>query len=185
MKMNKKELKKLVNYYMSLKYPIKVSEMEEGGYFIRVIDLPGCMCDVENLEDIPAEVAEAKEAWIEATLERGGEVPLPEKDGLYSGRFLVRTSKTLHRILAKRAEKEGTSLNAYVNMLLTMNSERHRTSILLSDFVVNILKKPTKIEITHKYKIIELEEDELSFPRSYRSLKRPVQWKGSKKFGRA
>jgi antitoxin HicB len=155
--MNKKKLKEMVDYYVSLKYPIKVSEMEEGGYFIEVIDLPGCMCDANTLDKIPAKVDEAKRDWIEGTLERGGQIPLPEKDELYSGRFLVRTSRTLHRILAKRASQEGTSLNAYVNILLTMNSERYRTATLLSRFMKRMLIKTMKIEVPSKYKYEDLE----------------------------
>ena len=117
--MNNEELKKQVDYYISLKYPLKVSEMESGGYFIEVIDLPGCMCDAETFKNIPAEVEKAMRAWIEGTLERGGSVPLPKKDELYSGHFIVRIPKSLHRNLALLAEQEGTSLNQLCVSLLS------------------------------------------------------------------
>ena len=152
--MNKKELKKQVSYYMSLKYPIKVSEMEEGGYFVEVIDLPGCMCDTNTLEEIPVKLEKAKKAWIEGTLERGGQVPLPKKEELYSGRFVVRIPKTLHRILSERAKQEGTSLNSYISMLLTLNSERYRTATLLWRFTTSMLQKPMKIETPYKHEEI-------------------------------
>ena len=72
-----KNIKTQIEHYMSLKYPIKVSEMEEGGYFVEVIDLPGCMCDAPTLDEIPIKLEKAKRAWIEGTLERGGQIPLP------------------------------------------------------------------------------------------------------------
>lgn len=139
--MNKRELKKRVDYYMSLKYSIKVSEMEEGGYFVKVPDLPGCMCDAPTLEELPAKLEIAKRAWIEGTLERGGQVPLPKKEDIYSGRFVVRMSKTLHRILTERAKQEGVSLNFYVSTLLTLNSERYRTATLLKHFADNLFRR--------------------------------------------
>ncbi len=155
--MNKAELKKLVDYYMSLKYPVKIEEMEEGGYFVEVIDLHGCMCDAKTLEQIPEKLNRAKRAWIEGTLERGGQVPLPKKDELYSGRFVVRIPKTLHGILVERARQEGTSLNSYICMLLTLNSERYRTAILLWRFAESILRKPMKIVVLHKHEEVKQE----------------------------
>ena len=122
--MKKKGLENMVNYYMSLKYPFKVEEMSEGGYFVKVIDLPGCMCDADTLEEIPEKLEKAKKAWIEGILERGGTIPLPKADEPYSGRFVVRMPKSLHRRLAECAEQEGVSLNSYVFNLLTYNYER-------------------------------------------------------------
>jgi antitoxin HicB len=127
--MNKEELKKLVDHYMSLKYPIKISEMEEGGYFVEVVDLPGCMCDTKTIKEIPAKIEKSKRAWLEGVLEREGQVPLPKKEEVYSGRFVIRIPKTLHKILAERAEQEGTSLNSYALMLLSFNSEKRKTTL--------------------------------------------------------
>jgi antitoxin HicB len=131
--MNKKDLKKMVDYYTSLKYPIKLKEMGEGGYFVEVLDLPGCMCDADTLEEIPIKLEKAKRAWIEGTLERGGEIPSPKSDELYSGRFVVRMAKSLHRTLSESARKEGVSLNSYVCTLLSQNYERARIQVLVDE----------------------------------------------------
>jgi predicted HicB family RNase H-like nuclease len=56
---------------------------------------------------------------LESYAEHGD--PLPPPDALpaeYSGKFLVRMPKSLHRRLAEQSEAEGVSLNAYVNMVL-------------------------------------------------------------------
>jgi predicted HicB family RNase H-like nuclease len=51
--------------------------------------------------------------WIEI-MERDG-VPLPEETAMkeYSGKFVLRTGKELHRELAIKAMHRGVSLNAY------------------------------------------------------------------------
>ena len=51
------------------------------------------------------------ELWIEAKLEGGSAVPDPMEESLYSGKFVLRISKTLHARLTMEAEKEGVSLN--------------------------------------------------------------------------
>ncbi len=41
------------------------------------------------------------------------DVPLPNSADRYSGKFVVRVPKSLHRSLAAAAEREGVSLNQY------------------------------------------------------------------------
>ena len=53
------------------------------------------------------------EGWIETKLENGFEVPKPLEENNYSGKFVLRIPKTLHKKLALAAEKEGVSLNQY------------------------------------------------------------------------
>jgi len=47
-------------------------------------------------------------------------VPLPGGDPTegYSGKWLLRTPKSLHRVLAERARQEGVSLNALAVAML-------------------------------------------------------------------
>jgi predicted HicB family RNase H-like nuclease len=53
------------------------------------------------------------EGWIETKLENGFTVPEPIGDDQYSGKFVVRLPKSLHKRLSIEAEKEGVSLNQY------------------------------------------------------------------------
>ena len=53
------------------------------------------------------------EGWIETKLENGFEVPKPLEENNYSGKFVLRIPKTLHKKLALAAEKEGVSFNQY------------------------------------------------------------------------
>jgi predicted HicB family RNase H-like nuclease len=56
--------------------------------------------------------------WLELALEDGQQIPEPEPTPEYSGKFLVRLPKSLHRSLAEAARSEGVSLNAYVTAIL-------------------------------------------------------------------
>ena len=101
-------------YYMSLRYPVQIVECEEGGYFVRIPDLPGCMTQGETIEEALANIKEAKELWLEEMVESGLPIPEPAGDREHSGRFVVRMPRSLHARLAQESEREGVSLNQYV-----------------------------------------------------------------------
>lgn len=49
--------------------------------------------------------------------EEGKPIPLPQVDNnSYSGKFVLRLTKTLHRDVSFYAEKEGTSINNIINI---------------------------------------------------------------------
>lgn len=105
--------------YLALQYPFNVVADEEGGYVILFPDLPGCMTQVESIEEISAAAEEIRTLWIETEYEEGEDIPLPSYPEEYSGKFNVRLPKSLHRTLVETAEREGVSLNQYVVMLLS------------------------------------------------------------------
>ena len=78
------------------------------------------MSDGATLEEAYANIREAMEGWIETKLEAGLAVPVPVDADKYSGKFVVRLPKTLHRRLAAEAEREGVSLNQYSLYKLSM-----------------------------------------------------------------
>jgi antitoxin HicB len=113
--------------YLRLRYPVEIVQAEEGGYFAHIPDLPGCMAQGETIEEAMRSLEDAKRAWIEVRLEDGLEVPAPhEPVEEYSGRFLMRVPKSLHRELAMRARREATSLNQYVLHLLSLGLGREQ-----------------------------------------------------------
>ena len=71
----------------------------EGGYFVKIEDLPGCYSQGETVEEAMEMIEEARKLWMESMYEEGNEIPLPSN---------------LHRELARLAVKEGVSLNQYV-----------------------------------------------------------------------
>jgi predicted RNase H-like HicB family nuclease len=104
-------------YYLALEYPYTVKP-DDGSYFIEFPDLPGCMTQVEDPAEIAALAEEIRTLWIEGEYEDGATIPEPVTKE-YSGKFVLRVPKSLHRDLAERAEREGCSLNAYVTYRLS------------------------------------------------------------------
>ena len=112
-----------IKEYMELPYNIVFRHVkDESGeyYFATVQELDGCMSDGETLEEAHANIQEAMEGWIETKLETGFPVPVPLDDKNYSGKFVLRLPKSLHKHLAIEAEKEGVSLNQYALYKLSL-----------------------------------------------------------------
>jgi antitoxin HicB len=115
-------MEKDVDYYLSLPYTIEViREPDEGdgeAWFARVLELPGCMTEADSFAELGEMIQDAMAAWIDIALEDGQTIPEPRLVDDYSGKFVVRVSRSLHRELAQRAEREGVSLNAWINQVL-------------------------------------------------------------------
>ncbi len=112
---------KTVEEYLELSYTIEVvkDETDEySGWFARVVELPGCMTQADSFEELSDMINDAMRAWIESALEDGESVPIPRSIEDYSGRFVVRIPKSLHRELVEMAERDGVSLNTFVNVAL-------------------------------------------------------------------
>jgi antitoxin HicB len=66
--------------FLSLKYPISISPEEEGGYTALIPDLPGCLTQGETLDEVIANIEEARKLWIETVYFSGKkDIPLPSK----------------------------------------------------------------------------------------------------------
>lgn len=103
-----------VKDYMKLPYTRLVQEMddESGHYFYgRILELDGCQSTGDTLEEVYQSLNEAMEGYFEVKLEHNLPIPVPGDADRYSGRFVVRLPKSLHKRLAIEAEKEGVSLN--------------------------------------------------------------------------
>jgi antitoxin HicB len=109
-------VKKDIKYYLGLNYDIKIRRLaeEEGGGWVGEIPLlPGCMSDGETVEELVANVNDAKKCWLETCLETGRPIPEPQEES-YSGQLRVRLPKSLHKALTEKAREENTSLNQYI-----------------------------------------------------------------------
>ena len=104
--------------YLAMEYPFQVIASVDGGYVIRFPDLPGCVSQTDDLAEIGAVAEEIRTLWIETEYEAGADIPLPSYLEDYSGKFNLRLPRSLHRVLAESASREGVSLNQYVTMLL-------------------------------------------------------------------
>jgi antitoxin HicB len=70
-------MNKTLEYYLSLPYSIEIIP-DEGAWFVRIKELPGCMTEVEEWDDIRPAIEDAKRLWLEVSLEHGDPIPEPE-----------------------------------------------------------------------------------------------------------
>lgn len=138
--------------YLAMQYPFKVVADPEAGYFIEYPDLPGCMTQVQRAEEIGPMAEEIRALWMETEYNRGADIPAPSASAEYSGKFVVRLPKSLHRRLAEAAELDGVSLNQFVVMLL----ERGTT---LADVQRQIKTLITQTEQAHQTELMATSAD--------------------------
>ena len=82
---------------------------------------PGLMLGGIHGDDeakVYAELCHAVEEWIAIHEADGMKLPEPTAGKDYSGKFVVRVGKDLHRELAVNALREGVSLNSYCSKVL-------------------------------------------------------------------
>jgi len=112
--MTTKTERKPLEFYLEIKYPVTITPDVTGGYVSEIEDLPGCFTQGETLEEIYANMEEARRLWLESAYEDGLDIPLPRDLEQYSGKFFIRAPKSLHRKLDQQAKREGVSLNQYL-----------------------------------------------------------------------
>ena len=111
----------LIENYLKLPYTIEVVHDQgdnTSGWFGRVVEWPGCMTQADTFAELGEMIQDAMRAWVETALEEGQDIPAPRPVENYSGKFIVRVPKSLHRELIQAAERDGVSLNSFVNVAL-------------------------------------------------------------------
>lgn len=98
---------------------------DDQGFIALAPDLPGCSAFGISKEEALRELHNAMQAWIEAAQKAGNPIPQPARRPEFSGKFMVRMSKSLHAELVAGASDEGVSLNQHV---VTLLSRRHEAS---------------------------------------------------------
>ena len=117
---------KTLNEYLALPYRMEIVEdREEGGYVVSYPDLPGCLTCGETIESAVENARDAKRVWLEAALEEGVSIPMPDSLEDYSGQFKLRLPRSLHRALAEHSQREGISMKQYCVYLLAKNDALH------------------------------------------------------------
>lgn len=92
---------------------------EEDGCYVGAC--PGLMLGGIHGNDeakVYEELCQAVEEWIAIHQQEGIPLPAATAGRDYSGKFVVRVGKDLHRELAVHALREGTSLNSYCAKVL-------------------------------------------------------------------
>ena len=103
-----------------------IAAPDTGGYVVTFPDLSGCTTHVERIDDVGPMADEIRRLWIRTEYEDDEDIPLPSYPEEYSGKFVVRLPRSLHRRMAESAGREGVSLNQYVVMLLSGGDTEQR-----------------------------------------------------------
>lgn len=109
-------------------YPLMIEPLsadEGGGWLVTFPDLPSCIATGKTLAEAVRESQDALKSYVLTSQEAG--LPLPQP-GQYSGRFNLRTPKSLHAALAARAKAEGVSLNTMAVALLAESLGKHQAA---------------------------------------------------------
>jgi len=140
-----KNINKKLDYYMKLPYRIEVTQdhsEENPGWVAKVKELPGCITQADTFEELEEMIFDALRSWIEIALEDGVTIPEPRSDAEYSGKFVVRLPKSLHRALVELSDEEGVSLNTFVIQALAraVGSPSQQTATTKSDQLYRVDK---------------------------------------------
>ena len=69
---------KPLEYYLALEYSFSAIADPDGGYVVVFPDLPGCMTQVESLDEIPYMVEDVRAGWLETVYDANPNgIPLP------------------------------------------------------------------------------------------------------------
>ena len=147
---------KTLEEYLNTIYPFVVYAAEEGGYVAEVEELPGCMTQAETLEELSERIENARRSWIELAYEDGMEIPLPRIEQEYSGRFVIRLPKYLHRQLAEEAALEGVSLNQFTATLLSGAVSTYRVSTKESIDLMDLAKEGCLWDIVQRITLSQI-----------------------------
>jgi predicted RNase H-like HicB family nuclease len=112
-------MKEEIKATLARPYTRELIKNEDGTWFARIVEFVGCMTEGDTAEEAIENLEDAMATWVEAHLEDGDPIPPPLSTDQYSGKFLMRVPKTLHRELARRADLEGVSLNQYALVALS------------------------------------------------------------------
>lgn len=100
--------------YLKEPYARILVPVDDGTYFAEILEFPGCFAQgdtpneaMENLENVAID-------WIQSAIELDQQIPPPNMNVSYSGRFALRLPKSIHRRAAQFAEKDNTSLNQFL-----------------------------------------------------------------------
>lgn len=92
---------------------------DDGSWVASIPDLPGCNSFGSTITEAVENVQKTKNLWIEGQYEVDADIPEPTEEDDFSGKFVLRIPRILHRSLVYESKKQGVSLNHYASHLLS------------------------------------------------------------------
>ncbi|OPL16346.1 MAG: hypothetical protein AVO38_08330 [delta proteobacterium ML8_D] len=133
-----------LNEYLEKGYIIEIVPIPRekgGGYMARLPELGrlAIIGDGETIQEAIDNLEIAKRELFAEYLQEGVRIPEPStKEEGFSGKFVLRVPKYLHRDLVAYAKDNGMSLNQYCSYLLTANFERHVINEKIGNYIAEL-----------------------------------------------
>lgn len=106
--------------YLERPYARVIMPDGSGGYASQILEFPGCFSDGSTPEEAYANLQEAAENWVGSALHQGMSIPEPFAAQGYSGTISLRLPKSMHRLAALYAQRDGVSLNQFLLSSIAM-----------------------------------------------------------------
>ncbi len=100
--------------YLKLPYMRAVVPDEDGTFTAEILEFEGCIATGDTRDEAMNSLEDVALAWLEGMIASGQHIPAPLDHTGYSGKFVVRMPRSLHRKAAVAAEREGVSLNQFI-----------------------------------------------------------------------
>lgn len=101
-------------------YTVKIfKDKQDGDVGACIEEIPEVSAFGKNPEEALSRLRNVFDDWQEAMLEEGWEIPAPLAAREFSGKFVLRIPRSLHKRLSERAKEEGVSLNQETVYCLT------------------------------------------------------------------
>jgi antitoxin HicB len=102
---------KTIKEYLKLPYSRILIPEEDGRFSAEVLEFSGCIAQGDNAGEAFDNLEQAAKLWLAACLRDGKDIPPPAVNYGYSGKFVLRLPRDLHRIASRKAERDAVSLN--------------------------------------------------------------------------
>ncbi len=100
--------------YLGKPYGRVVTPESDGSFHAEILEFPGCIAIGDEPAEALANLEEVAASWLEATIEKGQDVPEPQDASGFSGKLVLRLPKSLHRKAARQAARDNVSLNQFI-----------------------------------------------------------------------
>jgi antitoxin HicB len=136
--------------YVNKPYPIELLE-DDQTFTASHPDLPGCVSFGESPDEAVAELKKVKTLWIKGRLDSGKVIPEPSSVDDFSGKFVLRIPRALHKSLDYEARQQNVSLNQYVSHVLSNRHSQHAASLDYDNLFQAVTRCVVEITLKARY----------------------------------
>lgn len=100
--------------YLAKPYGRLVVPEQDGSFRAEILEFPGCIALDDTAAKALAMLEDVAWSWLEAALDKGRAIPEPLENVEFSGKFVLRLPKSMHKKASRAAERDGVSLNQFI-----------------------------------------------------------------------